>query len=319
MSNLSDKELLEMMAKFPKHELSTKGRTEVLKKISEDVSTKRKRPVNNQKMSALAAVLFLAFIGPILYFSNTTGGNDSRSGSVTTDVQEANYFALEDQDGKPLYATSNFGIPNKVSLLAPEEWIANDKRSVAKIMIFLWGDYKEFANKPLNVDAVNVKTGEKERLTEAVISGGLYGSDAHALTSFKPFSAPGVWNLQFSVGNKKIGEFSIYVKEGYITIGKATLLTSPEDLYAGEYEHEFIEVEGENLPEEIELKISEIENNDAKTTTFLFKKVADYTTTDGKKISHYGGAFTLEKSGQYQFSVLEESREIEVRKPIDQK
>lgn len=319
MNNLSDKELLEMMADFPKHELSTKERTEMLKRISGEVVTKPKRQVNFQRIAAVAAMFILAIIGPMLYFSNTIGENNSQGGSGTTETQEANYFALKDKDGKPLYGNSNYGIPNKASLLAPEEWIANDKRSVAKMMIFLWGDYKEFANKPLYVDAVNKKTGEKERLTEAVLSGGIYGADAHALTSFKPFSSPGVWNLQFSVGNKEIATFPIYVKEAYITFGKSTLLISPEDLLAGVYEHEFIEVEGKNLPEEIELKIFELENGTSKTTAFPFKKVADYTTTDGKTVSHYGGSFTLEKSGQYQFSVLEESQTVVVRKPTDEK
>lgn len=314
MSNLSDKELLELMGDFPKHELSTKVRTQMLKRISEDVSTSPKRRLSLQRVSALAAVFILALIAPILYFSNASGEKSLISGFLTTKAEEGNYFALMNE-GKPIYADSNYGIPDKVSLLAPEEWIANDKRSVAKMMIFLWGDYKDFANNPLTVEAVHVQTGVKEQLTEAVVSGGLYGSDAHALTSFKPFSTPGVWNLQFSVGGKNVGEFSIYVKEPYISFGKSTLLVSSEDLYAGFYEHEIIEVEGENLPEEIELKIFTIEGETSLTTTFPFKKVADYTTTDGKKISQYGGGFTLERSGNYQFSVLQESQAVEVRKP----
>lgn len=50
MSNLSDKELLEMMADFPKHELSTKQRTDMLKRISEAGTVKPRKVFNIQRL-----------------------------------------------------------------------------------------------------------------------------------------------------------------------------------------------------------------------------------------------------------------------------
>ncbi|MEH7502204.1 hypothetical protein V7152_09175 [Neobacillus drentensis] len=315
MSQLTDKELLEMMADFPKHELTTKQRTAMLKAISEAGSRKQRRQFNFQRLAVLAAVFMLVLIAPILYF--TREGNTSRkSGSEETRVvKEGVYFAMIDKDGTPYYPDSNFGIPNKVSLLAPLDWIAKDHRTVSKIAIYLWGDYqKDFANKPLNITATHVKTGVKEHLATTVISGGMYGSDAHAMTSFEPFTFPGKWNLEFTAGNKKVGEFSIYVKEPYIKVGNSTLMISQEDLYAGFYEDVAIEVEGENPPPEIDLQVFALEN--AEVATFTFKDKTDYITTDGKKISMYKGDFQLKKSGKYRFTLLNQSEAVEVRKPI---
>jgi hypothetical protein len=315
LSHLSEKELLEMMANFPKHELTTKQRTAMLKKISETESRKLRKPINFQRFAALAAVFLLALIAPILYFTGGEGISQNSGSKETIAVKKGEYFALMDKDGKPHYPDSNFGIPNKVSLLAPTEWVAKDLRSVSKIAIYLWGDYqKDFANKTLNITATHEKTGVIEHLAKTVISGGMYGSDGHAMTSFEPFTLPGVWNLEFTAGNTKVGEFTIYVKEPYIKIGNSTLMLSQEDLHAGYYEDVFIEVTGDNLPPEVELEVFSLE--DAKVTTFSFKDKTDYTTTDGKHISMYKGEFHLDKSGRYRFSVLNQSEAVEVKKPI---
>lgn len=315
MSQLTDKELLEMMSDFSKHELTTRQRTVMLKTISEAGSQKQRRSFNFPRLAALAAVLILVLIAPILYFTGE-GDISRKSGSKETKaVKQGEYFALMDKDGTPYYLDSNFGIRNKVSLLAPIDWIAKDQRSVSKIAIYLWGDYqKDFANKPLNITGTHVKTGVKEHLATTVISGGMYGADGHAMTSFKPFTFSGVYNLEFTAGDKKVGEFSIYVMEPYIKIGKSTLMISQEVLYAGFYEDAAIEVEGENLPPEIELEIFALEN--AEVSTFIFNEKTDYTTTDGKKISMYSGDFHLKKSGRYRFTLLNQSEEVVVRKPI---
>ncbi|MGJ7912906.1 hypothetical protein [Neobacillus sp. LXY-1] len=318
MSNLSGKELLEKMAEFPKHELTTKQRTEMLKKIT--VAKRPKKLINLQRIGALAAVLLLAFIGPLLYFSYSEQDPSQNLGASPIKEIQADYFALVDQEGKPLYIDSNFGIPNKVSLLAPKEWVARDNRSLAKIMIFLWGkDIQQ--NQILNIDAVNVKTGAKLHLDNAELGAGMYGADAHALASFKQLDSPGIWNLIFTVYNssgkkKQVGEFSIYVKKPYITIGNSTLLISEEDIYAGFYEDVYLEVEGDHLPNEIQLEVFQLET--AEPETFSFKEKTDFTTTEGKKISMYKGNFQIKKSGKYRFTVLNQSQSVDVGRPIDE-
>ncbi|MBO0960301.1 hypothetical protein J1P26_11365 [Neobacillus sp. MM2021_6] len=321
MSHLSDKELLDVLADFPKHELTTNQRTEMLKKFGSTDSYKLKRPFPFQRITALAAVFILILIAPILYFTSREE-RTPKTGSTKIEVQEGDYFALRDESGKPLYGDSNFGIPNKVSLLAPKEWVVWDQRGTSKIMVFVWG--KDFASDPtLSIDATHEATGIKQHLTNARLSGGKYGADAHALVTFTPFDKRGKWNLEFTVSNtvgekKKIGEFPIYVKDHYVLLGsKGTLLISQEDLYAGFYNDAYIEVSGENLPEEIELEINS-EEDPSDTSKFTFKEKTDYTTTNGEKISMYKGDFQIKKSGRYSFGVLGESNLVIIGKPTDQ-
>nr|WP_263325356.1 hypothetical protein [Neobacillus sp. Marseille-Q6967] len=317
MNKLSEQELLETLSNFPKHELSTEKRMEIVKILGRQRTPKVKK-VNLQRMAAIAAMFVLVLIAPILYFLNGKSENISQNAKTGKEViraQEGDYFALKDENGKPINADSNYGIPNKVSLLAPVKWIAKDKGSLAKMMVFLWGDYeKDFANKILKVNAVHVKTGVTAELAEAGVAGPHNGADAHVLTSFNEFAFPGVWNLEFSVGDKKVGEFSVYVKEPYVKVGNSTILISQEDLYAGFYEDVIIEVEGSDLPSEIKLQLFELDN--AEVSEFTFKDKTDFTTTAGKNISTFTGDFLFKKSGKYRLTILQQSEAVEVRKPL---
>jgi len=321
LSNLSDKELLEMMGDFPKHELSTRQRMELLQGIREAGSRKQKKPFQLQRFGAFAALLVLVLMAPILYFSNTGEEHLPKSStSVTMEAEEGDYFGLMDEDGKRLYTDSNFGIPNKVSLLAPKEWVVWDNRGTSKVMVFLWGKDLD-VYQTLNIDATHVETGIKEHLNNAPLSGGMYGADASAIADFYPFDKRGKWNLEFTVYNsngekKKIGEFSIYVKDHYVLMGNSTLLVSQEDLYAGFYEDAYIEVEGEDLPAEIELEIIN-EENEEDISSFTFTDKTDYTTTDGTNISMYKGDFQIKKSGKYSFRVLGQSNLVNIGMPRD--
>jgi hypothetical protein len=319
---MSEKGLLEMLSEFPKHELSTVKRTEMLKIIGEQRYKKKVIKFNIQRVAALAALFLLVIIAPILYLSNEEDGKNTRNGAVTEvgQAEKGEYFALENQ-GKPIYVDSNYGIPNKVSLLAPKEWVAYDNRGPSKVMVFLWGKQIDL-NQSVQIEATHIYTGEKRQLN-AQLSGGMYGADAHALVNFSfLFDMRGEWNLGFAVSNtsgkqEKIGEFSIYVKDQYISLGRSsTLLISKEDLFAGFYKDASIEVSGENLPEEIELKIIN-EDDSSNVTSFTFKNKTDYTTTDGKPISMYTGDFQINKSGNYQFELLGFSEKVTVHKPID--
>ncbi|CAH2717569.1 hypothetical protein BACCIP111895_04783 [Neobacillus rhizosphaerae] len=322
MSHLSDKELLEVLADFPRHELTTIQRTEILKTISETGTLKPKRQFPVQRLAALAAVFILILITPILYLTNKSEEKTPRAGTVIKQAQEGNYFALVDKDGTPHYADSNFGIPNKVSLLAPKEWaVWGDIRSSRNTMVFLWG--KELKSyQYLNVEATHVDTGISTTFGGGQLSGGMYGSDAHASVDLGIFDKRGKWNLTFIVGNtsgveKKFGEFTIYVKDHYVLLGpSATLLISQEDLYVGFYQDAYIEVDGENLPEEIELEIIN-EEDPTDISKFTFKHQTDSTSEDGRKTSIYKGDFQIKKSGKYSFGALGSSNFVRIGKPTD--
>jgi len=316
LNNLSDKELLEVMMDFPKHELNTKQRTEILKIISEAGSQKPKKQWKIQRLGAICALFVFAALAPLLYYLNT--GNRMNSSASdhagSAEAEQADYFALT-ENGESFYIDSNYGIPDKVSLLAPKDWIAKDERSVAKIMIFFWGNYeKKFANKNLTVNAIHEKTGVREQLASTTLSGPIYGADAHSMTSFKPFSDSGKWDLQFAIDGKEFAAFSIYVKKPYVQTDKWTLMMSQEDLYAGFYEDVPIEVTGEDLPEEIELEVFSLETGEI--TKFTFGNKSDYTASDGKKISMYQGDFQIKKSGQYRFTAVNSSQAVEIGRPI---
>ncbi|WP_462411247.1 hypothetical protein [Neobacillus sp. Marseille-QA0830] len=316
MNNLSDKELLDMMTDFPKHELDTNQRINILETLNKAGRQKPKRHMNLHKLGAIAALFILAIAAPILYYETTSKEINSASSSLTntSEVEKGDYFALNDH-GEIFYADSNFGIPNKVSLLAPKDWIAKDSNSIAKMMVFLWGDYdKNFANKKLTVEAVHAKTGVKEELANTKLAGPMDGADAHALTSFKPFPFAGKWTLQFSVAGKSFAAFPIYVKEPYVQADKWTLLMSQEDLHAGFYEDVPIEVTGDNLPDQIELEVFSLET--AEVTKFTFGDKTEYTATGGTKVAQYTGDFQIKKSGKYRFTVVNSSQAVEVRKPV---
>jgi hypothetical protein len=317
LNNMSEKEVLKKLSNFPKHELSTEKRMEMMRLIRTQDHVKVKRKFNFQRVTAAAAMLVLMLIAPLLYFTSESNEGAPRTGTTGEVVEKAAdgvYFGLIDKNGNPYYADRNFGIPDKVSLLAPNEWIVDDYRSVGKIMIYLWGEAIDYNQplKELKVEGVHVKTGTKAQLATTVITKSPFGG-AEGVTSFQPFTEPGIWNLHFSVGDKVVGEFAIEVKEPYIKIGNATILISKQDLVAGSYENVSIEVEGSDLPSEIELKIKD--SASGAETMFTFTDKTDYSLTDGRKLSKYYGSLTVNHSGEFQFDILEQSEKVEVRLP----
>jgi hypothetical protein len=314
---MSEKEVLKKLSDFPKHELSTEKRMEMLRLIRIQNHAKAKRKFYFQRVTAAAAMLVLILIAPLLYLSIDRNQGTPRTGTTGEAVKKAAdgvYFGLIDEKGNPYYADRNFGIPNKVSLLAPDEWIVDDYRSVGKIMIYLWGEDIDY-NQPLKVlkvEGVHVNTGTKAQLATTVITKSPFGS-AEGVTSFQPFTEPGIWNLHFSVGDKVVGEFAIEVKAPYVKVGDATILISEQDLVAGAYENVSIEIEGSDLPPELELKIKDADSGDE--TVFTFTDKTDYALTDGRKLSKYYGNFNVNHSGEFQFNILEHTKRVEVGLP----
>jgi hypothetical protein len=316
VTHLSDKELLERMKEFPTHELKGDQKNRIIHSMRNQKTPKRKIGFSFQQAGVLAAFLAVLIIAPILFWENKSEPV-KHLGAVVERAESGNYFALTDEDGKPVFPDSNFGIPGRVSLLSPLEWIAGDDRSVAKIMVYLWWKPAEQVYQNMKVEAVHVDTGFAQEMASFTLSAGMYGSDAHALTSFKPFEKHGVWNLKFMFGEKTFEEFSIYVKEPYVKIGESTLMISQEDLVAGTFENVNLEVVGKDLPGQVELELYSLEEGTAEV--FLFSGKTDYIKAEtGKKVSMYTGDLVIKKSGRYKMSALQQSVPIEVRKPVDE-
>ncbi len=312
MTHLSDKELLKKMKELPAFELNREQKTRIIKSIREHKTPRKRLGFSFQRAGVLGALFAVLIIVPIL-FLETMDLPETNSSAGVERAESGEYFALFNEAGKPIYLDSNYGIPEKVSLLRPVEWVAEDYRGVAKIMVYLWGNPDDLVNKDMKIEGVHVDSGYTQEIASFTLSNGMYGSDAHALTSFKPFEKHGYWNLKFIFGEGTFEEFSVYVKEPYVEIGKATLLISKEDLVAGTFEDVNLDVEGEDLPEQVKLRLYSLE--DGTTEVFTFSDRMDFIkASTGKKGSSFTGDIVLKKSGKYWITVLNQSVLVEVRK-----
>lgn len=311
MTHLSDKELLKKMKEFPAYELNEEQKNSIMKRIREQKAPRRKFDFSFQQVGVLGALFAILIIAPFLFLINKELPETISSASVEK-AESGEYFALVNEAGEPIYVDSNYGIPGKVSLLLPGELIAEDYRGVAKIMVYLWGNSDELINRVMKIEGVHVDSGYTQEMASFTVTNGMNGSDTHALTSFKPFEKQGYWNLKFIYENETFGEFSVYVKEPYVEIDKATLMISKEDLVAGTFEDVNLEIEGEYLPEQVKLRLFSLE--DASEEVFTFSDRTDYImASTGKKVSIFTGDITLKKSGKYRITVLDQSVQIDVK------
>lgn len=311
MTHLSDKELLKKMKELPAYELNGEQKTRIIKGIREQKMPRRRFGFSLQRAGVLGALLAVLIIVPVLFLVNMEPPETNSSAGIER-AENGEYFALFNESGEPIYQDSNYGIPGKVSLLIPGELVAEDDRSVSKIMVFLWGNSEDLISKDMKIEGVHVDSGFTQEMASFPLSNGLNGSDVHALTSFKPFEKPGYWNLKFINSEGTFGEFSVYVKKPYVELGKATLMISKEDLVAGTFEDVNLEVEGEELPEHVKLSLLSLE--DGTTEVFTFSDKMDYIkASTAKKISVFKGDIVLKKSGKYRITVLNQSVPVEVR------
>ena len=311
MTHLSDKELLTKMKILPAYELNEVQKTRIIKGIREQKAPRRRFGYSFQQVGVLGALLAILIIAPVLFLMHMELPETNSSAGVER-AEVGEYFALFNEAGKPIYLDSNYGIPGKVSLLLPIELIAEDYRGVSKIMVYLWGNSDDLINKDMKIEGVHVDSGYTQEMASFTLSNGMYGSDAHALTSFMPFEKQGDWNLKFIYKEETFGEFSVYVKEPYVEIDKATLMISKEDLVAGTFEDVNLEIEGENLPEQVKLRLFNLDDGTAEE--FTFSDRTDFIkASTAKKASIFTGDLVLKNSGKYRITVLNQSVPIEVK------
>ncbi|MFE8703328.1 hypothetical protein ACFYKX_22465 [Cytobacillus sp. FJAT-54145] len=305
MSNLSEHELLKKMKSLPKHELSNEERTRMVYKIRNQQEQKV-RPTLLTKLGVWTAVLMLLIIGPILYYSNLDSSQTNQASGVEK-APEAITFTIIDEDGNPQYSDQIIGVPNKLGILAPEIWMANDKQSVAKIMTFVWGEPDELVGQRLKVEGQHVETGEVIELSSVELGGGLYGTGASAVTSFKPFTKTGLWNLNYFVEGEEFGSFLIYVEEPHIKIGNSKLFISEGNLTVGIHEDIKIESTIPNLPEEVHLQMfyESAERLSGNSVIFTRTGVSGGITT-------YTGDLNIKYSGEVEIRFMSSTTTVTV-------
>ncbi|MBB4826502.1 hypothetical protein HNO89_003762 [Sporosarcina luteola] len=77
------------------------------------------------------------------------------------------------------------GIEGRFAMLGPlKQFVADDSRRGAKLMLFFWGEPAQLINQPFRLEAIH-SSNQAITLSEGVLSGPLHDSeDAHVLTKF---------------------------------------------------------------------------------------------------------------------------------------
>lgn len=236
------KKLQEELKKLPKYSLEIDQKAKVLQSLR----TKQNAPRKTFFFAPIFTVIGICSVLFFLFFTNEDASNLS--------AQQGVMFTLPDRDQEVL------GIEGQVGILSLNgQFIAEDMRRVAKLMLYFWGDPNTLVGKSFLVDAEN-KKGEKVELASGTLSAGLYSEDAHTLTSFAPFPTAGEWQLTFYVEDELLEAFSITVFPPFPKTEHYTLIDSPKELPVGQVVELYIESTiGEK--EEIDVQLLDMKGN----------------------------------------------------------
>ncbi|GGA47465.1 hypothetical protein [Psychrobacillus lasiicapitis] len=217
-------------------------------------------------------------------------------------AQQGTVFTLPDRDQEVLGVEGRIGI-----LVFNEQFVAEDKRRVSKMMLYFWGDEHALVDKKFRVEAVNIKR-EKIVLTEGVLSSGLYSEDAHTLARFIPFPSEGEWQLSFYVEDVLFEAFTVNVFPPFPKTENYALVDSPKEIPIGEaYEVYLQSTLGEK--EIIEVKL--LDNKGRVMETTVFKQ--DNSVIDGEGggiIYYYKGNLTWKDHGMWKLLIDGEQTRI---------
>jgi hypothetical protein len=297
----SNEEMIQILHSLPNYELTTAEKERVLYNIKKGIKKHRTLTFMSKrtyltKISVSLAVCFLFVIGVILYLSETKIDN----GSLPSSWQVSEKFDLLDEDGSVVYHEGVRGIEGKIGFLdnSNEEIIAMDSRRLAKMFWYVWGEPEALIGKPLKAVATHKDTGEQFLLNETVLTGGIYSSDAHALTSFQPFPDSGIWKIHIEIDGKSYGDIVVQVKSPYLATDKGTFLISKDDLYAGKEMNVMFEFNGEMADEELIFTAAKV-GNESYTKEFSFTIDEQYIDTENNIVTTYVGTLLFEEKGMW--------------------
>ncbi|WP_144512268.1 hypothetical protein [Bacillus sp. FJAT-22090] len=275
--------LQEKLNKLPKYSLEHEQKDKILYKLKTD-SAPQKRSI------FLTPILAVVGICALLLFLFVT-----KEDSYNLSAQSGTAFTLPDREQEVV------GIDGKVGILVfNEQFVAEDKRRGAKLMLYFWGDANALVGKNYRVEAENTK-GEKIELSQGVLSAGLYSEDAHTLASFIPFPSEGEWQLSFYVDDELFEAFTINVFPPFPKTEHYTMLDSPKEIPIGEaYEIYLESPNGEK--EKIEVKLLDKKGNIVEET--IFKQESSVIDAGGLQTNfHYTGKITLKERGTWKLLI----------------
>lgn len=277
------KELQDRLKNLPKYSLEKEQKEKILFTLRSKQNP-RKKPI------FLAPLFTIVGICVVLLFLFLTKEEYHK-----LSAPQGTVFTLPDRDQEVLGVESRLGI-----LVFNEQFIAEDRRRVSKMMLYFWGDEHALVDKNYRVEAENTQR-EKIELTEGVLSSGLYSEDAHTLARFVPFPSEGVWQLSFYVEDKLFEAFTVNVLPPFPKTEHYAMVDSPKEIPIGESYEVYLE-SAIGDKEKIEVKLLDKKGNAVDNT--IFKQ--DSSVIDGGgggTIYYYKGELTWKDHGKWKLLI----------------
>ncbi|WP_394191442.1 hypothetical protein [Paenisporosarcina quisquiliarum] len=222
-----NQQIQEDLRNLSKHSLNKEQKQRIILRLtSEESSIDRKLFIK-----PIFAVIFSFAVLSILVMTQYYG-KDERN--LTADQQEHEGIDFVAKEGENFVLADTkqevIGIKGKVALLNTfQHFVAEDKRRVAKLMTFFWGDPAELVGKTYRVDAISTNN-EEITLSEGKLGSALNSENAHVLHQYKPFPSEGKWKLSFYVEENLYEEFTLDVLPPFPKTKHYILMESPLEM-----------------------------------------------------------------------------------------
>ncbi|MFJ7935453.1 hypothetical protein [Sporosarcina sp. NPDC096371] len=274
--------LQENLKTLPKYTLNEKQKEKITLALQQEIKP-RKRVQFVKPFIAFAVICATVFV---LFLATESGLRQSLQPQVPLTSQQAETFTLADSNYEVI------GIEGKVGMLVHQQFVAEDARRGAKMMLYFWGDPSELEGKNYRVEASNTDN-EKITMSEGVFNGFLFGEDVQQLlTSFQPFTTAGEWQLSFLVDNQLFTEFLIEVLPPLPKTEHYTLIDHPMELTVGE-EHEITIESTVDSGKEIQVKLLDGKGKIVSEQAFI--QDGTFIGATGGNIYHYRGNIKLQE------------------------
>ena len=300
-----NQQIREDLKNLPKHSLNNEQKQRIILRLtSEQYSTNRQ-----SFLKPIIAVIFSFAVLGILVMTQFYRMDER---NITSDKQEHNQIDFLAKEGKKFVLTDTkqevIGIKGKVALLNVfEHFVADDKRRVAKLMTFYWGDPSDLVGKTYRVDAINTNN-EEITLSEGKLNTALNSEDAHVLHQFIPFPSEGTWKLSFYVEDKLYEEFTLDVLPRFPKTKHYILLDSPLEMNIDKDTTIYIESSWENK-KEIEVKLFD-EKGKVVDQSMFKQDVMNFDASTNAPVYIFSGKLNFPKQGKWTLEIDGEQTQL---------
>lgn len=239
----------------------------------------------------------------VAYKGKTYDLNNESPKFATLDAPFATSFPLQDSPQNVI------GIEGKIGILGPDNFVAEDTRRGAKLMLYYWSDPESLVGKEYKVEAIN-SYGEKLLLSEGVLAAGLYSEDAHILTSFPAFTTEGEWQISFYVEEELFEAFRIEVLPPFPKSEHYVLLDSPKEIQIGETTNVLIE---SSIGEKESIEVLLVNSNGdeiVQRSSFQNDQNPVIDAVNGQRLFHYEGEIKFPKEGSWYLEIDGEKTQV---------